>query len=121
MLHGGAMLRIEIQGSPDTLILKLEGRLMSHDAEHTRTLVRHCHQGMRLVVNLTEVTFIDCDGEAVLSFFGLCGEQFVAHTSLSLDARERLQLRLARGGQQETAAAPGPRQSGSGRRAHTRQ
>ena len=115
------MLRIEIQGSPDTLILKLEGRLMSHDAEHTRTLVRHCRQGMRLVVDLTEVTFIDSDGEAVLSFFGRFGAEFLAQTSYTLDVCERLQLRLARSGVLDNDTSAASRKSGTGRGAHTRQ
>ena len=115
------MLRIEIQGSPDTLILKLEGKLMSHDAEHARTLVKHCQQGMRLLVDLTEVTFIDSDGEAVLSFFGRFGAEFVAQTSYALDVCERLQLRLARGVALDGDTSAASRKRSTLRRAHTQQ
>jgi hypothetical protein len=92
------MLRVEIQGSPDTLILRLEGRFTGDDAEHTRSLVTQCLAGVKLVVDLTEVTFIDSVGEEVLSFFGRFGAEFVAQTSYTLDICERLYLRVARGG-----------------------
>ena len=95
------MLRVEIQGSPDTLILKLEGRFTGDDAEHTRTLLAHCLAGVKLVVDLTEVTFIDAVGEQVLSFFARFGAEFVAPTSYALDVCERLHLSLAR-----TAGSP---------------
>jgi|SRR5215472_735435 len=114
------MLRIEIQRSPDTLILKLEGRLTSHDAEHTRMLVSRCDPGIRLVVDLAEVTFIDSEGEEVLSFFGRFGAEFVAQTSYTLDVCERLHLRLARGGLLHNDTSAASRKSGTGR-AHTRQ
>jgi len=91
------MLRVEIQGSPDTLILKLEGRFTGDEAEHTRSLVAHCLAGVKLVVDLTEVTFIDSVGEGVLSFLGRFGAEFIAQTSYTLDICERLHIRLARG------------------------
>jgi hypothetical protein len=90
------MLRVEIQGSPGTLILKLEGRFTGDDAEHTRSLLVHCLAGVKLVVDLTEVTFIDSVGEEVLSFFGRFGAEFVAQASYTLDICERLHLRVAR-------------------------
>jgi STAS domain-containing protein len=90
------MLRVEIQGSPDTLILKLEGRFTGDDAEHSRSLLAHCLGGVKLVVDLTEVTFIDSVGEEVLSFFGRFGAEFVAQTSYTVDICERLHLRVAR-------------------------
>jgi hypothetical protein len=92
------MLRVDIQDAADTLTLKLEGRFTSDDAENTRTLMTRCRDGMRLVVDLTEVTFIDAVGEQVLSFFGRFGAEFVAQTSYTLDVCERLHLRLTRGG-----------------------
>jgi hypothetical protein len=115
------MLRIEVQGSPDTLILKLEGRLASHYAEQARTVVSHCHQGIRLVVDLTEVTFIDSGGEEVLSFFGRFGAEFVAQTSYTLDVCERLHLRLARGGALDKDTSGASRQGGTLRKVHARQ
>jgi anti-anti-sigma regulatory factor len=92
------LLRVEIQDSENTLILKLEGRFTGNEAENTRTLVTHCHIPIRFVVDLTEITFIDSLGEEVLSFLGQLGAEFVAETSYSLDACERLRLRVARNG-----------------------
>ena len=51
-----------------------------------------------MVVDLTDVTFIDSVGEEVLSFFGRFGAEFAASTSYTLDVCERLDLRLARDG-----------------------
>lgn len=109
------MLRIEILGSAETLTIKLEGRFTGNDAEHTLTLARHCLPGTKLVVDLTEVTFIDSVGEEVLSFFGRVGADFVAETSYTLYACQRLHLRLARGG------ALDREKSGTVRGAHRRQ
>jgi hypothetical protein len=89
------MLRVEILDSADTLNLRLEGRFTGEDAEQTRMLLRRCAAGTRLVVDLTEVVFIDAVGEDVLSFFGRFGAQFVAPTSYTLDVCERLHLSLA--------------------------
>jgi hypothetical protein len=90
------MLRVDIRDSANALRLKLEGRFTGNDADNTRTLMARCHDGMTLLVDLTEVTFIDSVGEEVLSFFGRFGAEFVAQTSYGLDICERLHLRLAR-------------------------
>jgi hypothetical protein len=90
------MLRAEIHSSADTFQLMLEGRLTGDDAEHTRMLITRCAAGVRLLVDLTEVVFIDAVGEEVLSFFGRFGAEFVAPTSYTLDVCERLHLSLAR-------------------------
>ena len=92
------MLRVEIHNSPQTLSLKLEGRLTGDDAENSRTLMTRYRDGMTLLVDLTDVTFIDSVGEEVLSFFGRFGAEFVAPTSYALDICERLHLPLAQGG-----------------------
>jgi len=94
------MLRVEIVDSAETLRIKLEGRLAGNDAEHTRILVWpfaadiQRGTGMTLVVDLTEVMFIDALGEEVLSFWGRLGAQFVATTSYAVDVCERLHLPL---------------------------
>jgi hypothetical protein len=90
------MLRVDIRDSANTLSIKLEGRLTGNDAENTRMLMTRCREGVRLVIDLTEVTFVDSVGEEVLSFFGRFGAEFVAQTSYTLDICERLRIRLAR-------------------------
>jgi hypothetical protein len=91
------MLRVEILDSADSLNLRLEGRFTGEDAQQTRMLVTRSRMGMRLVVDLTDVVFIDVVGEEVLSFLGRLGAVFVAPTSYSVDVCERLRLALVPG------------------------
>jgi hypothetical protein len=98
------MLRVEVHDSANGLSLKLEGRFTGNDAESTRMLITHCRKGIRLVIDLTDVTFIDSVGEGVLSFFGRFGAEFAASTSYTLDVCERLHLRLVRDGASDTNA-----------------
>jgi len=88
------MLRVELRDS----LLKLEGRLTGADAEHIRALMTRSYAGPRMVVDVTEVTFVDSFGEAVLSLLGRLGAEFVAETAYTSDVCERLQLPLARSG-----------------------
>ncbi len=88
------MLRVETQESVDALIFRLEGRFTGEGAEHVRTLIMRCNDKMRLVIDLTEVLFVDALGEGVLSFLKRLGAQFVAETSYSRDICERLHLPL---------------------------
>jgi anti-anti-sigma regulatory factor len=88
------MLRVELRDS----LLKLEGRLTGADAEHVRALMTRSYAGPRMVVDLTEVTFVDSVGEAVLSLLGRLGAEFMTETAYSFDVCERLQLPLARNG-----------------------
>lgn len=115
------MLRVEIRDSADSLSLKLEGRFTGVDAENTRTLITRCREGMRLVVDLTDVTFIDSVGEEVLSFFGRFGAEFAASTYYTLDVCERLRLRPTRDGASDTDASDVSRTNGRRRRALARE
>jgi hypothetical protein len=115
------MLRVEIHDSANSLSLKLEGRFTGNDAENTRTLMARCQDGMTLVVDLTEVTFIDSVGEEVLSFFGRFGAEFVAQTSYALDICERLRLRLAGGRTSDGNTFGASRTNAGRRRARARQ
>jgi hypothetical protein len=115
------MLRVDIRDSVNTLSIKLEGRFTGNDAENTRMLMTRCREEVRLVVDLTEVTFIDSVGEEVLSFFGRFGAEFVAQTSYTLDICERLHLRVARGGKSDANTSSASRTNGRRRRALVRQ
>src|ERR1700674_634956 len=92
------MLRVEICDSAETLTLRLEGRFAGDDAEHTRTLAARFAARGKLLVDLTEVVFIDAVGEEVLSFLGQFGAKFVAPNSYALDVCERLNLRVVPNG-----------------------
>ena len=115
------MLRVEICDSANSLSLKLEGRFTGVDAENTRTLITRCREGVRLVIDLTDVTFIDPVGEEVLSFFGRFGTEFVAQTSYTLDICERLHLRIARDGASDTNTSGASGTNGRRQRALARQ
>ncbi len=88
------MLRVQTQETDGVLICRLEGRFTGKGAEEVRTLVARCDSELELVVDLTEVMFIDAIGEEVLLFVKRLGAQFVAETSYSRDVCERLELPL---------------------------
>jgi hypothetical protein len=111
------MLRVQILDCANGLTLKLEGRFTGDDAENTRVLITRLRDGMRFVLDLTGVTFIDSVGEEVLSFFGRCGAEFIVSTSYTLDVCERLHLHLANAGDTSGASPT----NGHRRRAHVHQ
>jgi hypothetical protein len=86
------MLRVQTQESDGTLICRLEGRFTGNGAEEVRTLITRCDSNLPLLVDLTDVLFIDAIGEEVLSFIRRLGAQFFAENSYSRDVCERLQL-----------------------------
>jgi len=88
------MLRVQTQEFNGALICRLEGRFTGKGAEEVRTLVTRCDSKLELVIDLTDVMFIDAIGEEVLLFVRKLGAQFVAETSYSRDVCERLQLPL---------------------------
>jgi anti-anti-sigma regulatory factor len=90
------MLRAEMHNSEKGLMVRLEGRFAGDDAEYLRMLVTQRNIEGHLVVDLTEVTFIDSVGEATLSFFRRLGAKFVAEDAYVLDVCKRLYLPLAR-------------------------
>jgi hypothetical protein len=86
------MLRVETEQLDGALICRLEGRFTGEGAEEVRRLVTRCDNKLGLVVDLTDVMFIDAIGEEVLLFVKRLGAQFVAETSYSRDVCERLEL-----------------------------
>ena len=86
------MLRVQTQELDGALICRLEGRFTGKGAEEVRALVTCCDSKLELIVDLTDVMFIDAIGEEVLLFVKRLGAQFVAETSYSRDVCERLQL-----------------------------
>jgi len=90
------MLRVQTQELNGALMCRLEGRFTGKGAEEVRTLVTGCDSNLQLVVDLTDVMFIDTIGEEVLSFVKKLGARFIAETSYSRDVCERLSLPLVR-------------------------
>ena len=62
------MLRVQTQELNGALMCRLEGRFTGKGAEEVRTLVTRCDSNLQLIVDLTDVMFIDTIGEEVLSF-----------------------------------------------------
>ncbi len=86
------MFRLTMHHRANALVMKVEGELRGEYAENTRTLVTGCEAGMQLVMDLTDVTFVDSVGEEVLSFLGRLGAKFIADTAYLRDLCERLNL-----------------------------
>ena len=61
---GETMLRADMQDSEQAVLLRLEGRFTGEDAEYVRMLVTRCNTERGLVLDGTQVTFIDSVGEA---------------------------------------------------------
>jgi hypothetical protein len=109
------MLRFEIRNSGETWHIVLEGRLTGDDAEHVRAQIMRCSVSVKLIVDLTEVVFIDNVGEQVLSFLGRLGAVFVAPNSYALDVCERLNLSVAPDGISHENALGSSRTGGQSR------
>jgi hypothetical protein len=89
------MLRVEFEDVGDTLTMRLQGRFVGPFAKDTRDLVMRCKIPLRLVVNLSEVTFVDLMGEEVLLWLARIGGVFVAENCYPLHVCERLHLPMA--------------------------
>jgi anti-anti-sigma regulatory factor len=86
------MLRVELQETDGACICRLEGRFTGEQAEHARMLATRCHIALSIVVDLTDVMYVDDTGEDVLLLLKRLGAQFIAETSYSRDVCERLDL-----------------------------
>jgi hypothetical protein len=91
------MLRIEVHEAEEVLVMRLYGRLAGEYANQVQTLLARCKPETKLVVDLTEVTFVDSVGEEVLSLFGRLRGEFIVGNSYAKDLCERLHLPLASG------------------------
>jgi hypothetical protein len=97
------MLRVEYQDVGNTVTMRVEGRFVGAFAKDARELVMRCRISTPLVVNLSEVTFVDAVGEEVLSWLARIGGEFVAENCYPLHVCERLHLPMAR---KRTGALP---------------
>ncbi|HZU44513.1 MAG TPA: hypothetical protein VE994_17690 [Terriglobales bacterium] len=90
------MLRVEIHDASNATWLLVEGRFVAAFAEETRTMVTRCKLKSKLVVDLSDMTFVDAAGEEILLGLGRKGAQFVANSSYALDVCQRLHLPMVR-------------------------
>jgi hypothetical protein len=99
------MLRVELEDAGGTVTMRLQGRFVGPFAKDTRDLVTRSKIPPRLVVNLSEVTFVDAVGEEILSWLARIGGRFIADNCYPLHVCQRLHLPM------------GPKRSGSFSRA----
>ena len=86
------MFRMEFENIANSLIVRVEGRFVGHFAEEARVLIARRHIPPTLIVDITEVTFVDSNGEDALTWVSEIGGRFVAESSYALDVCERLGL-----------------------------
>ena len=86
-----AMLRIDLLG---TATLRMSGRMAEGCREEVETFVGS-HKAMpSMIVDLSEVTFVDRTGDEVLCWLGQLGAKFMADNSYGLYICERLHLSI---------------------------
>lgn len=90
------MLRVEFNHDGNgRLIVRLQGRLVGPYAEHTRIALERHRADSAIVVDLSDVTFVDSFGEQVLLWLGRLGASFVAGSVYTRSLCEDLQLRVS--------------------------
>lgn len=100
------MLRVEFDDDGNgTLTLRLQGRLVGLYAEDAMGTLAQRKAPATVLVDLSEVTFVDPLGEQVLSWLGRLGAKFVAVNMYTREVCARLQLQVA---PQPAASNPGP-------------
>ncbi len=88
------MFRMEFDEVATNLIVRIEGRFVGHFAEEARLLIARRKIPPRLVVDLSEITFVDAMGEEALTWMHEIGASFIAESSYALDVCDRLRLRM---------------------------
>lgn len=86
------MFRAEILWLANGPTLKMEGRLVGEWAEQARNLATTDVVPKGLIVDLTEVSYVDSAGERLLSWLGSAGAVFVAGGVYGPAVCERLGL-----------------------------
>ena len=99
------MFRAEIHSGDEGPTLKMEGRLVGEWAEQARSLVTRESVPQGLLVDLTEVTYVDPVGEQVLHWLQSVGARFIAKALYAAELCVRLRLPLLQ-------TSPGRQKSG---------
>jgi hypothetical protein len=91
---GKTMLRAEFDQHKKPVELKLEGRLVGPWAVQVKALVSRHFIPAGLLVDISEVTYVDSVGEQLLMWLRDLHASFVAETCYARDVCERLRLTL---------------------------
>jgi len=86
------MFRAEIQWLASGPTLKLEGKLVADWAEQARCLVTKDVLPKDLIVDLTDVSYVDSVGEQLLKWLASVGVVFVAGSVYAFAVCDRLRL-----------------------------
>ena len=86
------MFRAEIQWLADGPTLKMAGKLVGEWAEEARSLVTTNVVPKGLIVDLTDVSYIDSSGQRLLIWLGSVGAMFVTTNVYAAAICERLGL-----------------------------
>ena len=90
------MFRAQIIQLANGPTLKMEGNLVGQWAEEAKSLVTNGPVPKGLIVDLTDVSYVDSVGEKVLSWFASVGASFMAKAVYSASLCEQLQLPVHR-------------------------
>ena len=86
------MFRAELNRLSEGSLLKMEGRLVGEWANEVKSLLTHGPAPKGLIVDLTEVSYVDAVGEQVLTWMSSLGAKFVAHAVYAATTCKRLNL-----------------------------
>jgi len=86
------MFRAEIRWLENGPTLKMEGKLVGSWAEQARDLVTKDVVPKGLVIDLTEVSYVDSVGEQLLKWLASVGAVFAARSVYAIAVCERLRL-----------------------------
>src|SRR5215469_45101 len=86
------MFRAELQWLANGLTLKMDGKLAGEWAQEARHLISTELVPKGLIVDLTDVCYVDSAGERVLTWLGSVGAVFVARNVYAIALCEKLGL-----------------------------
>lgn len=90
--RGDRMFRAELKQLVDGAMLKMEGRLVGEWAREAKSLLSCGPVPKRLLVDLTDVSYVDVVGEQVLTWLRSIGARFVAKAVYAAAVCKRLNL-----------------------------
>jgi hypothetical protein len=90
------MLRVEFHDKGNPVVMRIEGRLVGTFAEDARNLVASKKIPEGVIVDLSELTYVDSTGEDVLSWLGRMGCKFIPGNTYSSYICRTLRLPLVR-------------------------